>query len=443
MILEYESWCELDPACGVAAALSRLASSVIELPQPITAWMTPSSTMRNNGDIRRWEILTHNLPSAAPDYTNPDAFCSHEALDIYPQDKHTHEHAVFAIPPWDQAPTLLLPYLTSGYIKELHPGMRLDSARACQDNRLAMENNIPDDHRSGFVAVIGKPNVGKSTLINRYLGQSVVPVSPRAQTTIRRQLGILTLPHAQVIFVDTPGIHKPQHKLGERMNLAAQMAMDDADALLVIFDLSQPPAPDDARVTEEVQAFSNQIPTLCVPNKMDMLSSVDVDNRINSYRELLPEADVFPISATRGDNCDALLQQLIEYLPEGPRYYPEDELTELFERDIAADMIRASCLQLLREEVPYCIAVRIDAYKERNQHGAYIEATLFVERESQKGIVIGKKGHMLREIGTLARKEIEAMSGRKTYLDLKVSVFPRWRNDESAIQRFGYSRPKR
>ena len=242
--------------------------------------------------------------------------------------------------------------------------------------------------------------------------------------------------------MDTPGIHKPQHKLGERMNLAAQMAMDDADVLLVIFDMSQPPAEEDARVAKDVLALSNQIPTLCALNKMDTLSSADVDTRTHSYREMLPEVEIFPISATRGDNCEVLLQQMIEYLPQGPRYYPEDALTELFERDIAADMIRASCLQLLRDEVPYCIAVRIDAYKERNQHGAYVKATLFVERESQKGIVIGKKGRMLREIGTLARKEIEAMSGRKTYLDLKVSVLPRWRNDESAIQRFGYSKPK-
>jgi GTP-binding protein Era len=318
----------------------------------------------------------------------------------------------------------------------------LDSAHACQDNKLTMEYEIPEGHRSGFVAVIGKPNVGKSTLINRYLGQSVVPVSPRAQTTIRRQLGILTRPNAQVIFVDTPGIHKPQHKLGKRMNIAALMAMEDADALLVIFDLTQSPTAEDVRVAEHALALGKQAPILCALNKLDALSSAEIDPRTAAYKTMMQEADSLPISATRGDNCDALLQQLIDILPEGPRYYPEDELTELYERDIAADMIRASCLQLLRDEVPYCIAVRIDEYKERNQHGAYVKATLFVERESQKGIVIGKKGRMLREIGLLARKEIESMSGRKIYLDLKVSVLPRWRNDEAALQRFGYSRPK-
>jgi GTP-binding protein Era len=306
-----------------------------------------------------------------------------------------------------------------------------------------MENTVPEGHRSGFVAVIGRPNVGKSTLINRYLGQSVAPVSPRAQTTIRRQLGILTLPDAQVIFVDTPGIHKPKHVLGERMNITAEAALEDADALLVIFDLSHPPTPDDQRVAERISAYEGPAPVLCAMNKVDSVAAEDLEQRLAAFDGLLPEVEKMNVSATRGDNCDRMLQHLIELLPEGPRYYPEDEITDAYERDIAADMIRAACLQLLRDEVPYCIAVRIDEYKERNEHGAYVQATLMVERKSQKGIVIGKQGHMLREIGTLARKEIEAMSGRKVYLDLKVSVLPRWRNDENALKRFGYFKPKR
>ncbi len=306
-----------------------------------------------------------------------------------------------------------------------------------------MDNSTPKNHRSGFVAVIGRPNVGKSTLMNRYLGQSVAPVSPRAQTTIRRQLGILTLPNAQVIFVDTPGIHKPKHVLGERMNVTAEAALEDADALLVILDLSQPPAPDDQRVAERILAYEGPAPVICALNKLDTVASDSLEQRLAAFDSLLPEAEKLSLSATRGDNCDNLLQRLIELLPEGPRYYPEDEITDAYERDIAADMIRAACLQLLRDEVPYCIAVRIDEYKERNEHGAYIRATLLAERQSQKGIVIGKQGRVLREIGTLARKEIEAMSGRKVYLDLKVDVLPRWRNDERALKRFGYFRPKR
>jgi GTP-binding protein Era len=305
-----------------------------------------------------------------------------------------------------------------------------------------MENQLPTDHRSGYIAVIGRPNVGKSTLINRYLGQSVAPVSPRAQTTIRRQLGILTLPNAQLIFVDTPGIHKPNHKLGERMNIAAQGALEDADVLLVIFDLGQPPTSDDTRVVQRILENRGAAPRLCALNKLDTVSDQDLDARIDAFGDLLPGTEMISISATRGDGCDTLLQRLIELLPEGPRYYPEDEITDAYERDIAADMIRAACLQLLRDEVPYCIAIRIDEYKERNDHGAYIRATLMVERQSQKGIVIGKNGSMLREIGTLARKEIEAMSGRKVFLDLKVSVLPRWRNDERALKRFGYFKPE-
>jgi GTP-binding protein Era len=318
----------------------------------------------------------------------------------------------------------------------------LDSARASPHNRTSMNNQPPAGHRSGYVAVLGRPNVGKSTLINRYLGQNVAPVSPRAQTTIRRQLGILTLPDAQLIFVDTPGIHKPQHKLGERMNITAQDALADADVLLVIFDLGQRPTQDDKRVIQYILENQSQAPILCALNKLDTVEAQDLEARIEAFEDLLPEAEKISISATRGDNCEALLKRLIEMLPEGPRYYPEDEITDAYERDIAADMIRAACLQLLREEVPYCIAIRIDEFKERNDHGAYIRATLMVERQSQKGIVIGRNGSMLREIGTLARKEIEAMSGRKVYLDLKVSVLPRWRNDEKALKRFGYFKPK-
>jgi GTP-binding protein Era len=318
----------------------------------------------------------------------------------------------------------------------------LDSARASPHNMTCMDFQPPEGHRSGYVAVIGRPNVGKSTLINRYLGQSVAPVSPRAQTTLRRQLGILTLPDAQVIFVDTPGIHEPKHKLGDRMNITAQEALSEADVLLVIFDLSQQPTPDDMRVVEQILKSGSNAPIVCAFNKADTVAPQDHDERIKALEDLLPGSARITISATRGDQCDALLQQLIELLPEGPRFFPEDEITDVYERDIAADLIRAACLQLLRDEVPYCIAIRIDEYKERNGHGAYIRATLMVERQSQKGIVIGKNGSMLREIGTLARKEIEAMSGRKVYLDLKVSVLPRWRNDENALKRFGYFQPK-
>ncbi|MGD8759332.1 MAG: GTPase Era [Anaerolineales bacterium] len=302
---------------------------------------------------------------------------------------------------------------------------------------------IPSEHRSGFVAVIGRPNVGKSTLINRYLRQSVVPVSPRPQTTQRRQLAILTLPQAQVIFVDTPGIHKPHHKLGEYMNAAARRALEDADLLLAVFDLSAVPTEDDQRVVERIRALDPAPPTLAALNKVDTLKPALLPKRLAAFTALLPQTETMAISALRGDGCQELLDRLLAMLPAGPRYYPEDEITDAFERDIAADLIRAAALHLLRDEVPHSIAVSIEDYKERNQHGAYIRAILFVERQSQKGIVIGKKGAMLKEIGIFSRRLIEEMSGRKVYLDLHVKVLPKWRNDENALRRFGFVARKR
>ena len=299
--------------------------------------------------------------------------------------------------------------------------------------------DIPEGHRSGFVAIAGRPNVGKSTLINAFLGQPVAAVSPRPQTTRHRQLGILTLPTTQAIFIDTPGIHKPRHKLGEQMNANALEVLEDADLLLVMFDLSRFPTEDDQRVADRIKALNPSPPTLVVLNKIDLVPPDELINRQAAFKTLLPDIEMYAISSTRGDNRDQLLQHILKQLPSGPRYYPEEEVTDTYQRDIAADLIRAAGLKLLRDEVPHCIAIRIDEYKERNQQGAYIAATLFVERESQKGIVIGKGGSMLRKIGTMARQDIEAMSGRKVYLELRVKVLSGWRNDERALKRMGFS----
>ncbi len=308
---------------------------------------------------------------------------------------------------------------------------------------MSSDSELPAGHRSGFVAVAGRPNVGKSTLINSLLGQPVAAVSSKPQTTRRNQLGILTLPQAQVVFVDTPGIHKPAHKLGQAMNATAEEALQEADLILVLFDAGQAPSEGDRRVAERIQAVERRPPVLATLNKIDLLPAEQLPERMADYQPLLPEAEWLAISATRGDNRDLLLQRILAMLPEGPRYYPEDEVTDFYERDIAADLLRAAAMSLLRQEVPHCIAVRIDDYKERGERGAYIAATLFVERESQKPIVIGKGGAMLREIGIMARREIEAMSGRKVYLDLRVKVLPRWRNDEKALKRLGYRVPRR
>ncbi len=297
------------------------------------------------------------------------------------------------------------------------------------------------NHRSGFVALVGRPNVGKSTLINRLMGQDIAAVSAREQTTRRSQMGILTLAEAQIIFIDTPGIHRPHHKLGEGMNIDAEQATSDADVLLVLFDLAESPNEDDRRVAKNVLAITPQPPLLVGLNKIDALPESQLDDRQAEYSQLMPGLESLALSARSGLNLDTLLARLIDLLPPGPQLYPQDQVTDLYERDIAADLIRAAALTLLREEVPHCIAVRIDTYKERNASGAYIEATLFVERDSQKGIVIGKGGSMLKEIGTIARLDIERMSGRKVFLKLRVKVQPKWRNDPAALQRFGYKAP--
>ncbi|MCH7588390.1 MAG: GTPase Era [Chloroflexi bacterium] len=297
---------------------------------------------------------------------------------------------------------------------------------------------VPKDHRSGFVGLIGRPNVGKSTLLNAFLKQNVVAVSFRPQTTRRRQLGILTLPNAQVIFVDTPGFHQPHHQLGERMNTYAQAVLDDVDIVLAIFDISQPPQPEDYLVIEKIRELGPSKTLFIALNKVDLLFDDQRTHRQEHFQSLMPNAEGIVISAAGGENRDQLLKDLIEKLPLGPRYYPEEDITDFNERQIAEDLIRAAAMQSLREEVPYVIDVRVDEYLERGQHGAYISATIFVERQSQKGILIGKGGKMMRKIGTHARREIENMSGRRVYLDLKVKVLKGWRNDSAALARFGY-----
>ncbi len=297
---------------------------------------------------------------------------------------------------------------------------------------------IPDGHRSGFVALAGRPNVGKSTLINRLLGQRIAAVSPKPQTTRQRQLGILSLPDAQLIFVDTPGIHEPLHKLGEKMNEEALSSLREADVVLALFDLTRPPNEEDIQVAAQIREIQGQIPAIIALTKADRVPDDRMSDRRAAFRTLLPEADFLEISSTRGDNLDELIERIKGELPEGPRLFPPETITDAYERDIAADMIRAAALKNLRDEVPHCLAIRIDEFEERNEHGAYIEATIFVERDSQKGIVIGKGGTMLKTIGTFARKEIEAATDRKIYLKLRVKVLPGWRNDENKLKSFGF-----
>ncbi|OGO25361.1 MAG: GTPase Era [Chloroflexi bacterium RBG_16_51_16] len=293
--------------------------------------------------------------------------------------------------------------------------------------------------RSGFVSVIGRSNVGKSTLLNALLGQKVAAVSPRPQTTRRRQLGILTLPNAQVVFIDTPGLHQPLHRLGHYLNQEAKDAIQGIDVILFTVDASVLPSEEDRLVAGLIDGLPGERPILMALNKTDLVEPDEINRVLSTYTDLVHrEVKTVPISALKKSQLDVLEETLVSLLPVRPPEFPEDQLTDLYEREIAADLIRAACLYLLRDEVPHSLAVRIDEFKERPQGAAYIAATIFVERDSHKGIVIGQGGKMLKEIGTSARVEIEEMSGRKVFLELKVKVLKQWRNDDSALKRLGY-----
>jgi len=296
---------------------------------------------------------------------------------------------------------------------------------------------FPEDFRSGFVAVVGRPNVGKSTLINALLQQKIAAVSEKPQTTRLNQLGILTEEESQIIFVDTPGLHEPVHALGAGMNAEAQSALDDADVILWVVDGSQAAEAEDRMIAEQLRERTNVIQAL---NKIDLIETPEGLTKIRTkFQKLTPNAVQIMISAMQGAGFEALNAELVQALPAGLPYYPEDQVTDIYERDIAADLIREAALIHLHDEVPHAIAIRIDGYEERDDIGALVTATLFVERESQKGIVVGKGGSMIKQIGTTAREAIEEMSGRKVYLDLRVKVKKNWRSDPAFLQRMGYS----
>lgn len=299
-----------------------------------------------------------------------------------------------------------------------------------------MENN--HGFRSGFVAIVGRPNVGKSTLLNAIMGQKIAAVSPRPQTTRRQQLGILTTDEMQIIFTDTPGIHYAKHKLGNYMNEEALFALEDSDVVVFIVDASVTPDSEDILLGDLLRDVGGNVPVLLALNKIDQLDAEKEDQFVEQYHRLAPMAKVIKLSALHNRGVDDLLKDIFTELPEHPPFYPPDQITDLYEREIAADLIREAALNILRDEVPHSIAVRIDEFRERENGNAYIEATLFVERDSQKGIVIGSGGKMIKKLGTEARKSIEEMSDRRVFLRLRVKVRKNWRNDEKSLRLFGF-----
>jgi GTP-binding protein Era len=251
-------------------------------------------------------------------------------------------------------------------------------------------------------------------------------------------MGILTLDNAQIVFVDTPGVHNPIHKLGERMNEEALMVLEESDIILFVVDISEPPSDEDRLLASSLGKVKRGIPQILALNKVDLVPKKSIQANQAQFQFLLSRAESITISSTEGENLDELISIIISLLPDGPPFFPEDQLTDLYEREISADLIREAILFNLRAEVPHSIAVRIDEYKDRDNNYTYIAATLFVERDSQKGIVIGQGGETLKKIGIAARQKIEELIGRKVYLQLRVKVRKNWRNDPAALRLFGF-----
>jgi len=296
-----------------------------------------------------------------------------------------------------------------------------------------------NDFRSGYIAIIGRPNVGKSTLVNMLLGQKIAAVSPKPQTTRKRQLGILTGEKYQLVFVDTPGMHNPRHKLGKFLNQEAEESLAGVDVVLWLVDSSVKPTDEDKQIGLLLGKLPPRTPLVLAANKMDLIPAEALTRNLEAYQaSVKKEASAISLSATHNMHLDELVELLVSFCPFRAPEFDEDQVTDSYERDIAADLIREACLNHLRDEVPHGVGVRIDEFKERENGMLYIAATIFVERNSQKGIVIGEGGRMLKSIGSDARQEIEEMGGRKVFLELRAKVLKDWRNDENAMQRFGY-----
>lgn len=290
--------------------------------------------------------------------------------------------------------------------------------------------------KSGFVSIVGRPNVGKSTFLNHVIGQKIAIMSDKPQTTRNKVQGVLTEDQSQIIFIDTPGIHKPKHKLGEFMLKVSKNALREVEVIMFMINAQQKLGPGDEYVMEMLKG--TKTPVFLVINKIDMIHPDELMKKIEEYRQLFDFAEIIPISALEGNNIDTLLNTIKKYLPEGPQYYPADQVTDHPERFIISEMIREKVLHLTRDEVPHSIAVEIEKIARDENDKVRVTASIIVERDSQKGIIIGKRGSMLKDIGIRARKDIENLLGSKVYLELWVKVQKDWRDRASQLKDYGY-----
>ncbi|MEN1934811.1 GTPase Era [Paenibacillus sp. 102] len=291
-------------------------------------------------------------------------------------------------------------------------------------------------YKSGFVSIIGRPNVGKSTFLNRIIGQKIAIMSDKPQTTRNKIQGVYTENDSQVIFIDTPGIHKPKHKLGDFMVKMAQTTLKEVDIVLFMVNAVEGFGRGEEFIIEKLKETKQ--PVFLVINKIDQVHPEQLLELIDQYRKLHEFAEIVPISALDGNNVEALIGAIKKYLPEGPQYYPDNQVTDHPERFIIAELIREKVLHLTREEVPHSVAVVIDAIQKREGGAVYVNATIIVERPSQKGIIIGKQGKMLKEVGKRARFDIEALLGSKVFLEVWVKVQKDWRNKMSQLRDLGF-----
>ena len=291
--------------------------------------------------------------------------------------------------------------------------------------------------RSGFVSIIGRPNVGKSTLLNNILGDKIAITSDKPQTTRNRVQGISNIPGAQIVFIDTPGIHQPKSKLNKYMMEAARSSVQGVDVILFLIEADSPSGEREKIILELLA--ETETPVLLAVNKIDLVKKEALLKVIDSFSRLYPFKEIVPISALTGDGTGQLVDLVCRYLPEGPRYFPDDILSDQPERFIVAEIVREKIFRLTRDEVPYSVAVLVESFKERENDGLIsISATINVERDSQKGIIIGKKGEMLKKIGTQARKDIEQLLGARVFLELFVRVSKDWSENVQMLKEFGY-----